>query len=307
MTWYACVLSPAILPIAAGGDFDIRSAEFRKILLPDSKVIHLSGGMKFTEGPVWVEKGGYLLFSDIPSNQVKRWSADQGVTAWLEPSHHANGHALDGEGRLISCEHSTRRVTRMTLDPTRRITVLASEYRGKKLNSPNDAVVKKDGTIWFTDPPYGVEAQLVEQPRNYVFRLDPRTGQLTAVADDFEMPNGLSFSPDETRLYIADSSERVRRIRVFDVAADNSLLHGRVLATIPKGLPDGLRVDADGRIYVSGGEGVYVYDPAGRLLGTILLPEAAANCELGGPGGNTLFITARGSLYAVKLAVHRIR
>jgi gluconolactonase len=291
----------AALPAAGGGDFDVRSPEFRKILAPDSKVGKLAGGMHFTEGPVWVEKERCLLFSDIPANQVKRWSKDQGLSTWLEPSHHANGHTLDRQGNLISCEHSARRVTWMNLGTKRTVKVLASEFQGKKLNSPNDAVVKSDGTIWFTDPPYGVDAKLIKQPKNYVFRLDPKTGKLTAVADDFGMPNGLCFSPDEKKLYIADSSDR-RHVRVFDVTEDHRLVNGRVLATIPKGLPDGIRADTDGRIYVTGEEGVYVYSPSGELLGTILVPESPANCTFGDEGRHTLFITARTSLYAIRLA-----
>jgi gluconolactonase len=284
-----------------GGEYDVRSPEFRKILAPDSKLIKLAGGMHFTEGPVWVEKGRYLLFSDIPANQVKRWSKDQGLGTWLEPSHHSNGHTLDRQGNLISCEHSARRVTWMTLGGKRTVKVLASEFQGKKLNSPNDAVVKSDGTIWFTDPPYGIDAQLIEQPKNYVFCLDPKNGKLTAVADDFGMPNGLCFSPDEKKLHIADSSDR-RHVRVFDVTDDHRLINGRILATIPKGLPDGIRADTDGRIYVTGEEGVYVYAPSGELLGTIFVPESPANCTFGDEGRHTLFITARTSLYAIRLA-----
>jgi len=288
-------------PGSAKGDFDIKSPAFRKILAPDAKLIKLAGGMLFTEGPVWVEKQQALLFSDIPANQVKRWTQKDGVVMWLKPSNHANGHILDLEGRLISCEHSARRVTRMTLDAARTTKVLASTYKGKRLNAPNDAAVKRDGTIWFTDPGYGLNAKEAELAKRYVFRLDPKTGKLDAVADDFERPNGLCFSPDEKRLYIADSSKR-QHVRVFDVTADNRLANGRVLATLPKGVPDGMRADTDGRLYVTGGEGVYVYAPSGELLGTILMKEVPANCTFGGQGRHTLFITARTSLYAIKLA-----
>jgi len=285
----------------AGGDFDVKSPAFKKILAADAKLTKLAGGMNFTEGPVWVEKERYLLFSDIPANEVKRWSKADGLSTWLKPSHNANGHTLDRQGQLISCEHSARRVTRMTLDGKRTTQVLADKFKGKRFNAPNDAVVKRDGTIWFTDPGYGMDRKLAELDKNYVFRLDPKTGELTAVADDFDRPNGLCFSPDEKRLYIADSSKR-RHVRVFDVTDDNRLTNGRVLATLPKGVPDGMRADTDERLYVTGGEGVYVYAPSGELLGTIFLPEVPANCTFGGPGKHTLYITARKSLYAIKLA-----
>jgi len=290
------------IPAVGSGDFDVRSDEFREILRPDSKVIRLADGMKFTEGPVWVEKGRYLLFSDIPANQVKRWSQDHGVSTWLEPSHQANGHTLDRQGNLISCEHAARRVTLMTLDGKRKVKVLADRYQGRRLNAPNDVVVKRDGTIWFTDPGYGLDPKDAELDKRYVFRLDPRSGGLHPVADDFDRPNGLCFCPEEKKLYIADSGTAIRHVRVFEVTADNRLVNGRVFAVIPKGVPDGMRMDTDGRLYVTGEEGVYVYAPSGALLGTIRVPEVPANCTFGDQGRHTLFITARTSLYAVTLA-----
>ncbi len=289
---------------AAGGDgFDVRSPEFKKILTPTSKLSKLAGGMTFTEGPVWIAKGDYLLFSDIPANEVKRWSKADGLSTWLKPSHKANGHTLDLQGRLISCEHAARRVTRMTLDGKRTCTVVADRYNGKRFNAPNDAAVKDDGTIWFTDPGYGLAPERQELPKRYVFCLDPKNDKLYPVVDDFDRPNGLCFMPDQKHLVIADSGEP-KHLRIFEVTADNKLRNGRVFATMKpsQGNPDGIRADTDGRIYVTGKEGVYVFDKTGKLLGTILTPETAANCEFGADGRHTLFITARTSLYAIPLA-----
>jgi len=279
-------------------DFDIRSEAFRAILRPDSKLQKLAGDFKFTEGPVWVAKEGHLLFSDIPANRIYRWSPKEGLSVWREPTGNTNGNTLDRQGRLISCEHSNRRVTRTEADG--RITVLADSFGGKRLNSPNDVVVKSDGTIWFTDPPYGIKPEQIEQPHNYVFRLDP-DGKLTPVADDFDRPNGLCFSPDESLLYIADSSAR-HHVRVFRVTPDNTLAEGRLFATIEPGAPDGMRVDIAGRLYSTAGDGVHVYAPSGELLGKILVPERPANCAFGDVDKRTLYITARTSLYAIRLA-----
>jgi gluconolactonase len=296
-----CCLAIVAFSAGAGEDLDVKSPAFRTILRPESKLVKLAGGMKFTEGPVWIPDGAYLLFSDVRANEVKRWSDKQGLSTWLKPSNNANGHALDRQGRLISCEHGTRRVTRMALNDPRQVEVLAERYKGKRLNAPNDVVVKSDGTIWFTDPGYGLDEKDKELDRQYVFRLDPKTHDLTPVTTDFERPNGLCFSPDERRLYVADSSSR-RHIRAFNVTADNALVGGGVLAVLPEGVPDGIRADSQGRIYSTGAKGVYVYAPTGALLGTILTPETPSNCEFGGADRRTLFITARTGLYAITLA-----
>ena len=280
-------------------DFDVRSEAFRAILRPDSRVQKLAGDFKFTEGPVWVAKGGYLLFSDIPANRIYRWSPKEGLSVWREPSGNTNGNALDRQGRSISCEHSNRRVTRTEADGS--ITVLAHSFGGKRLNSPNDVVVKSDGTIWFTDPPYGIKPEQIEQPHNYVFRLGP-DGKLTAVADDFDRPNGLCFSPDEKKLYIADSG-KPRHIRVFEVKEDGTLPGGKVFCTIDKGVPDGIRCDSAGRVYSSAGDGVQVFSADGALIGKIFVPESPANLCFGGEDKKTLYITARTSLYAMALGV----
>lgn len=292
--------TPRKEPLMKSRDFEILSPEFEKILKPESKVVSLGRGMKFTEGPVWVAEGGHLLFSDIRANRIIQWKPRVGTKTWRTPSDAANGNTLDRQGRLVTCEHRSRRLSRTEKDG--KVVTLADRYLGKRLNSPNDVVVKSDGTIWFTDPPYGIKPSEKELPANYVFRLDPNSKDLTVVASDFERPNGLCFSPDEKRLYIADSSLK-SHIRVFDVTPDNKLTGGKVFAKLVGGAPDGMRVDTEGRLYVAGGPGILVYDPSGTLLGTIrIAPERPSNCSFGGKDGHTLFITARSSLYSVKLA-----
>jgi len=280
--------------------FVVLSEEFDKVLKPGAQLQQLAEGLKFTEGPVWVAEGNYLLFSDIPADELKRWSSQDGLSTWRTPSHSANGNTLDREGRLVTCEHGSRRVTRTQPDGS--VMVLACTHDGKQLNSPNDVVVKSDGTVWFTDPTYGISQDQIVQPHNYVFRLDPGGQEPVPVADDFSMPNGLCFSPDESLLYIADSSER-HHVRVFTVNPDNTLSGGEVFAVIAPGVPDGMRVDAEGRLYTTAGDGVQVYAPSGEPLGKILTPEPAANCAFGGTHYTELFITARTDLYSVELAV----
>jgi gluconolactonase len=281
--------------------FDIRSAqEFGRVVAPEAKLEKLAGDLRFTEGPVWLGgDDGYLVFSDIPAQRLYRWSPKDGLSVFRENSNGANGNTLDRAGHLVTCEHSSRQVTRTDSDGA--VDVIAADYQGKKFNSPNDVVVKSDGCVYFTDPDYGLrDKSKREVPKNYVFRLDPARGEVRAIADDFDMPNGLCFSPDEKLLYIADSG-KPRHIRVFEVQADGSIANGRVFCAIDKGVPDGIRTDAEGRVYSSAGDGVQVFTPAGGLIGKILVPESPANLCLGGPGKKTLFITARTSLYAIRL------
>ena len=275
-------------------------------LLPrDARVQKLAGGMEFTEGPVWIERERALVFSDIDADQLKRWSDDEKLTTFREPSHKANGNTLDGEGRLITCEHAARRVTRTEHDGT--VTVLVDRFGGKRFNSPNDAVVRGDGTIWFTDPPYGLpRGAQRELEKNFVFRLDAATKAIRVVATDFDMPNGLCFSPDERTLYIADSG-KPHHIRAFDVIADGTLENGRIFCTIDAGAPDGIRCDEHGNVWSSAGDGVHVFAPDGTLLGKIPVPETPANLCFGGADGKTLFITARTSLYAIAVSVRGAR
>jgi gluconolactonase len=302
------LLIPALLVAlsATAAEFDIRDeAEFKKLIPPGAKLERLATGMRFTEGPVWIpENGGHLIFSDIPANELKKWSATDGLGTFRSPSNNANGNTLDQRGRLITCEHGARRVSITEKDGS--VRTLVDSYQGKRLNSPNDAVVKSDGTIWFTDPPYGIKRELREQPAHYVFRFDPRTGKLAAVIEDFDMPNGLCFSPDEKKLYVADSGEP-HHIRVFDVNSNGTVSNGRIFAVIDKGLPDGIRADTGGRIWSSAGDGVQIFSPDGNLIGKILTPESAANLCFGGENMNRLYITARGSLYAINVGVRGLR
>ena len=293
----------AFLVLLAGGlfaaDFEVKDPAAFKILFKKSaKVQRLATNLQFIEGPVWMPQG-FLVFSDIPANELKRWDAKGGVQTFRKPSNNTNGNTLDRQGRLISAEHAGRLSRTET---NGKVTNLVDTFEGKRLSSPNDAVVKSDGTIWFTDPDYGLAGRAKEQPGNYVYRFSPTTRQITAVAKDFDKPNGLCFSPDETKLYIADSGGP-HHIRVFNVGTDSSLTEGRVFAVIDNGGPDGIRVDSDGRLWSSSGDGAQVFSPDGHLLVRILLPESAANLAFGGKGGHTLFLTARKSLYAVETRV----
>ena len=286
--------------VCAAADFEVRNeAEFRKIFPEDAKVTKLAGGFGFTEGPVWISRdGGYLVFSDIRKNQLKKWTTKDGITTFREPSRNANGNTLDRHGRLVTAEHSGRRVSLLEQDGS--VVTVVDRFDGKKFNSPNDVVVKSDGTYWFTDPPYGLpQGEEKEQAGNYVFRHEPATKTTTVLVQDFDMPNGLCFSPDEKKLYVADSG-KPHHIRVFDVARDGTVSNGRVFAVIEKGGPDGIRCDPNGRVWSSSGNGADVFAPDGSLIAKINLPEAGANLCFGGKDGTTLFITAREGLYAVE-------
>jgi gluconolactonase len=282
-------------------------AEFARCVPAGSTVTKLAGDLGFIEGPVWVKASRALVFSDIPGDELKQWSATGGLTTFRKPSQNANGNTLDLAGRLVTCEHSGRRVA--VLEADGKLRTLVDSFEGKKLNSPNDVVVRSDGTIWFTDPEYGLKTDPAtkqrvdkQQAANHVFRHVPKTGKTTVVAKDFVQPNGLAFSPDEKKLYVADSGAQ-RHIRVFDVAADGSTTGGAVFCTIDKGAPDGIRVDRDGRVWSSAGDGVQIFAPNGSRIGRILVAESPANLCFGGDDGKTLFMTARKSLYSIKVAV----
>lgn len=280
-----------VLIVMFGGAMAL--ANDNPLVPPDAKVEKLAGGMQFIEGPVWMD--GALVFSDIPANKLMKWDGKE-VTVFREPSNHTNGNTLDRDGNLISCEHSSRRVTRMRSGG---FEVLTDEFEGKKFNSPNDAAVKSDGTIWFTDPTYGTpKGETKELDGRFVFRLDPNSKKVVKVADGFDMPNGICFSPDEKRLYVADSG-KPRHIRAFDVKDDGTLSGGEVFCVIDKGGPDGIRCDEKGNIWSSAGDGVQIFSPEGKLIGRIAVPESPANLCFGGPDGKTLFITARTSLYSI--------
>jgi gluconolactonase len=294
--------------------FEAEENVFSSFLLGNAPLKKLADGFDWAEGPVWFGDHDCLLFSDIPNNRMLRWSPVSGLTTFRAPANFSNGNTRDREGRLVTCEHGTRRVTRTEYDGS--ITVIADRYEGKPLNSPNDVIVASDGAIWFTDPHYGIvsdyEGTRSEQelPCN-VYRVDPLSGVIRAVLTDFHCPNGLAFSPDEKRLYVADTgrihSDDPRHIRAFDVDADWRLTGGEVFHTIAPGCADGMRVDENGNLWSSAGDGVHCIAPDGRRLGKILVPETVSNVCFGGRNGHRLFITATTSLYAVSLAVRGAR
>jgi gluconolactonase len=275
----------------------------KDLIPPDAKLEKLGGDMKFIEGPVWTDAdGGKLLFSDIPASELKTWTRAAGITTLFSESNQANGNTLDREGRLLSCEHAGRRVAVVSITDGKRETLVDRSADGKKFNSPNDVVVKSDGSVWFTDPTYGLGKNPKEQSANHVFRFDPKTKDAKPVVSDFVQPNGLCFSPDEKTMYIADSG-KPHHIRAFDVQPDNTLANGRVFCTLDKGIPDGIRCDEKGNVWSSAGDGVHVFGVDGKLLGKIPVPETPANLCFGGEDGKTLFIAAQKSLYAIKTNV----
>lgn len=291
-----------VVEAATVESFDVaNAAAMNELVSPDAQVTRIADGMVFLEGPVWLDDdGGYLVFSDIPANEMKRWDRANGVQTFRSPSGPSNGNTLDREGRLVTAQHDGR-ITRTEVDGT--VVTLVDEYMGNQLSSPNDVVVRSDGTIWFTDPTYGLDGRERETPGNYVYRFDPGSQELTAVVTDAEQPNGLCFSPDEASLYLADTGGSARNIRRFRVADDGSVTGGEVFATIDQGAPDGIRCDQRGNVWSSAGDGVRIFAPTGERIGTIRVPESPANLEFGGPDGRTLFITARTSLYSVPVLV----
>ena len=287
---------------------------FARYKLPNAALEMLWTGGRWLEGPVWFGDGRYLLFSDIPNNRILKWEEETGaVSVFRKPSNNTNGNTRDRQGRLISCEHDTRRVTRTEHDGA--IAVLIDEFDGRPLNAPNDVVVKSDGSVWFTDPGYGILMDYEGHRADFeldtsVYRLDPDSGDAAAVADDFSKPNGLCFSPDESLLYIVDTGrsdgpEHPTHIRVFDVVDGIRLTNGRVFADMDPGSSDGIRADRDGNIWSGacwGGEGydgVHCYHPAGTLIGMIHLPAPCSNLCFGGARRNRLFMTVSQSLFAV--------
>ncbi|MDE2914633.1 MAG: SMP-30/gluconolactonase/LRE family protein [Paracoccaceae bacterium] len=288
--------------------FESYDPVFDAFVLSNAPVKQLATGFDWVEGPVWFGDAGCLLFSDIPNNRIMRWTSGSGITTFRQPSNYSNGHTRDREGRLVSCEHGTRRVTRTEHDG--QITVIADSFESKRLNSPNDVVVKSDGTIWFTDPHYGIitnyEGYASEQelPCN-LYRVDPATGHMDAVVTDANCPNGLAFSPDESRLYMADTgrlfSDDPQHIRVFDLGSDDRLFGGEVFHAIDPGCSDGIRVDTDGNLWSSAADGVHCISPNSELLGKILVPELVSNVCFGGRAKHELYITATTSIYRVSL------
>ena len=282
----------------------ILDRRFWDIVPEDATLEHLATGFTFTEGPVWC--GDYLLFSDIRKNRIvkyKMMAYGPEVNTFRTPSGNSNGLTLDATGRLIACEHGTRRVTRTETDGT--IKILADSYQGHRLNSPNDVVVRSDGSIYFTDPPYGLKDGKIwkELPFNGVYRITCR-GEVELLVDDFDRPNGLAFSPDERILYVDDTVRK--HIRTFDVSPDGVLSNGRLFAELKAeepGAPDGMKVDCHGNVYCTGPGGIWIIDPTKNCLGRILTPEIPANVAWGDADWKTLYITARKSIYKIRLNI----
>jgi gluconolactonase len=293
-------------------EYEVHDPRFRLLLQPNASMDKLTGECLWAEGPVYFPATDLLIWSDIPNNRMLRWAPGMGVGVYRAPSNYSNGNTRDREGRLVSCEHGERRVTRTEHDGS--ITVIASHFEGKRLNSPNDVIVDSEGAIWFTDPDYGIISDYEgyrsdsEIGRCNVYCVSPGDPQVRLVSDDFVKPNGLAFSPDESKLYIADSAashddNAPRHIRVFDVASNGALRNGRVFVEMQSGVPDGMRVDEHGNVWTSAEDGVHCYAPDGALLGKILIPEVVANLTFGGPRRNRLFITATSSVYALHVGV----
>ena len=301
-----------------GTAFETVEPEFAACLIGHARVERLWTGARWCEGPAWFAAGRYLVFSDIPNDRMMRWDETDGsVSVFRQPSRNSNGNTVDREGRLVTCEHLSRRVTRTEHDGS--ITVIADSWAGRRLNSPNDVVTASDGGIWFTDPDYGImidyEGKRAESEIGacHVYRVDPDTGAVEAVATDFVKPNGLAFSPDETHLYVADTGgshvpDGPRHIRRFPVRSEGrSLGEGRVIANCDAGLFDGFRVDSGGRIWSSAADGVHCLESGGSLIGRIRIPEMVANVCFGGAALNRLFIAGTTSLYSVYLAINGLR
>ena len=301
--------------VIEGTGFEVIDPSFEACFVGHARVERLWTGARWSEGPVWSAAGRYLLWSDIPNNRILRWDdTDGSVSTFRQPSNNSNGQTVDRQGRLITCEHLTRRVTRTEFDGT--VTVVADRFEGKRLNSPNDVVVKSDGTIWFTDPSYGIlmdyEGERAESEIGacHVYRVD-QDGSVHQVTTDYFKPNGLAFSPDEKHLYIADTGithdpDGPKHIRKHAVNPDNTLSGGAVFATCTEGLFDGFRFDRDGRIWSSAADGVHCLDPSGALIGKIHIPELVGNVCFGGPKLNRLFICGTTSLYSVFLNVNGV-
>jgi gluconolactonase len=324
--WWVVLGAGAALQVSGqepAGKITRDDPDLDKLVPPGARIEKLAGGFRFTEGPVWIHDGaGYLLFSDIPANAILKWTPDGKVSTFRQPVFPgtfpdgqfvgSNGLTLDRQGRLVSCEHGNRRMARTEKNGS--ITVLADRFEGKRLNSPNDAVYKRNGDLYFTDPPYGFLKQdddpAKELPFNGVFRLTA-AGKLDLLVKDMTRPNGLGFSPDEKKLYVANSDQKRKLWMVYDVKPDGTLANGKVFfdATSEQapGAPDGLKLDTRGNVYATGPGGVWVFSPQGKRLGTISPPEIPANCHWGDADGKSLYMTARTGLYRVKLNVAGIR
>jgi gluconolactonase len=293
-------------------EYSVLDARMRHLIIGSAHLECLDGSARWTEGPVYFLAGDYLLWSDIPNNRVLQWAEGMGVRVYSHDSNHCNGSTRDRLGRRVTCEHLTRSVVRF--EPDGSTAVLASAYEGRRLNSPNDVVVASDGAVWFTDPSYGIISDYEgrrspsEQKGCFVYRVDPVTGAVEAKITSLRMPNGLAFSPDESLLYVADSSrshhnDGHHHVFAYPVRDRCEVGEGSVLVAITQGVPDGLRIDQFGNLWVSSGRGVEVFAPDGDALGILHVPEVVSNLTFGGPNNNRLFITATTSVYAIYTAV----
>jgi len=288
---------------------EVHNERFRSLVSETAEIRRHWKGAEWSEGAVYLPHQNVVVWSDIPNNRMLQFDPATGqTTVFREPSNFTNGNTTDREGRMVTATHLTHCISRTELDGT--VTVLVDRYQGKRLNSPNDVVVKSDGTIWFTDPPYGIisnregEKRDSELEGNFVYRFDPDSEELTIVANDLDRPNGLTFSPDESRLYVSDTGEP-RNMVVFDVNADGASLNNkREFVKLSPGVSDGFRCDVQGNVWTSAGDGIQCFSPEGDLLGKILIPETrCANCCFGGPDGKTLYVAGDTSLYSIDLDI----
>ena len=296
--------------------YEVLDRRFARLINQSARLDLLDASSRWAEGPAYVPAGRYLVWSDAPSDRLLRWDEPSGhVSVFRSPANYANGNTLDRQGRLVTCEHLTRRVIRTEHDGS--ITVLADRIDGKRFNSPNDVVVASDGAIWFTDPIYGIDGDYEgrraasEIGRSRLYRVDPADASVRVAGDDFVQPNGLAFSPDERRLYVSDTGrthveDGPAHIRAFGVN-DGKLRGGSVFAECPVGLFDGFRLDEAGNVWTSAGDGVLCYEPGGDLIGRIRVPDPVANVCFGGPARNRLFICATGSVYAIYLLTNGVK
>lgn len=293
--------------------YEVLDPRFARLFNSNAHVERLWTGCRWAEGPAWFAAGRYLVWSDIPNDRMLRFDETDGsVSVFRQPAGNSNGNTVDREGRLVTAEHGGRRVSRTEIDGS--ITTLADRWRGKRLNSPNDVVVKSDGSVWFTDPAYGIDTDYEGNKAEseigacHVYRIDAETGDVEAVITDMVRPNGLAFSRDESQLYVADTgrthgAQNPAHIRVFDVDG-KGVGKSRVFADSTVGLFDGFRLDTEGRIWASAGDGVHCYDPDGTLLGKIKIPEVVSNVAFGGARRNVLYVCGTTSLYALRLMVN---
>lgn len=297
--------------------YEIIDPRFGPLVNGNARVEKLFTGCLWAEGPAWFAAGRYLIWSDIPNDRMLRFDETDGsVSVFRQPAGNSNGNTVDRQGRLVSCEHGNRRVSRTEFDGT--VITIADRWQGKRFNSPNDAVVKSDGSIWFTDPAYGIDSDYEGNKSEseigacHVYRIDPANGKVEAVITDMVRPNGIAFSADEKKLYVVDTgrthgAHNPAHMRVFNVGAKNKLSGGKVFADCTAGLFDGFRLDVDGRIWTSAADGIHCYDPDGTLIGKVLVPEVTANCAFGGAKRNVLYICGTTSLYRIRLMVNGLK